>query len=80
MLCFSTKLEDMNECDAPESNNMVAKTELTRNSEHYVLCFLSLLCVDVVDAGSSMGLPHLLIVVVAKVVVAVNWHAVGSRY
>jgi hypothetical protein len=32
MLCFSTKLEDMNECDAPESNNMVAKTELTRNS------------------------------------------------
>jgi hypothetical protein len=32
MLCFSTKFEDMNECDAPESNNMVAKTELTRNS------------------------------------------------
>jgi hypothetical protein len=32
MLCFSTNLEDMNECNAPESNNMVAKTELTRNS------------------------------------------------
>jgi hypothetical protein len=44
---------------------------------------LSLLCVDVVDAGSSiglLGLPHLLVVVVAKVVVAVYWHAVGSRY
>jgi hypothetical protein len=43
---------------------------------------LSLLCVDVVDAGSSirlLGLSYLL-VVVAKVVVAANWHAVGSRY
>jgi hypothetical protein len=48
------------------------------------LCFLSLLCVDVVDAGSSirlLGLPHLLVVVVvAKVVVAAYRHAVGSRY
>jgi hypothetical protein len=37
----------------------------------------------VVDAGLSirlLGLPHLLVVVVAKVVVATNWHAVGSRY
>jgi hypothetical protein len=44
---------------------------------------LSLFCVDVVDAGSSirlLGLPHLLVVVVAKVVVAANWHTVGSRY
>ncbi|PUZ44451.1 hypothetical protein GQ55_8G100300 [Panicum hallii var. hallii] len=32
ILCFSTKLEDTNECDAPESNNIVAKTELTKNS------------------------------------------------
>jgi hypothetical protein len=56
-----------------------ADQELT---EHYALCLLSLLCVDVVDAGSSirlMGLPHLLVVVVAEVV-AVNRHAVGSRY
>jgi hypothetical protein len=46
---------------------------------------LSHLCVDVVDAGSSIGLlgrPYLLVVVVvvAKVVVAANWHAVGSKY
>jgi hypothetical protein len=32
ILCFSTKLDDMNECDAPESNNTVASTELTKNS------------------------------------------------
>jgi hypothetical protein len=32
ILCFSTKLDDMNECDAPESNNIVASTELTKNS------------------------------------------------
>jgi hypothetical protein len=41
------------------------------------------MCIDVVDAGSCirlLGLPHLLVVVVAKVVVAANWHAVGSRY
>jgi hypothetical protein len=47
------------------------------------LCFLSLLCVDVVDAGSPIRLlvlPHLLVVVVAKVIVAANWHAVGSGY
>jgi hypothetical protein len=45
---------------------------------------LSLLCVDVVDAGSSirlLGLPHLLVVViVAEVVVAAHRHAVGSRH
>jgi hypothetical protein len=32
ILCFSAKLDDMNECDAPESNNTVASTELTKNS------------------------------------------------
>src|SRR6185312_14314940 len=32
ILCFSTKLEDMNECDAPESNSTVARVELTRYS------------------------------------------------
>ena len=32
ILCSSTKLDDMNECDAPESNNTVARVELTRNS------------------------------------------------
>jgi hypothetical protein len=32
ILCFSVKLDDMNECDAPESNNIVASTELTKNS------------------------------------------------
>jgi hypothetical protein len=32
ILCFSTKLDDMNECDALESNNTVASTELTKNS------------------------------------------------
>ena len=54
ILCFSTKLEDMNECDAPESNNTVARTELTRVlTEYYALSSLSLLCVDVIDAGSS---------------------------
>jgi hypothetical protein len=37
----------------------------------------------VVDAGSSirlLGLPHLLVVVVAKVLVAAYRHAVGSTY
>ncbi|PUZ41082.1 LOW QUALITY PROTEIN: hypothetical protein GQ55_9G475100 [Panicum hallii var. hallii] len=32
ILCFSTKLEDMNECDAPESNSTVARAELARYS------------------------------------------------
>ena len=32
ILCFSTKLDDMNKCDAPESNSTVARTEPTRNS------------------------------------------------
>jgi hypothetical protein len=31
-LCFSTKLDDMKECDAPESKSTVAKTALTKNS------------------------------------------------
>jgi hypothetical protein len=38
MLCFSTKPEDMNECDALESNNTVVKTELTRNSLRTTPC------------------------------------------
>jgi hypothetical protein len=32
ILYFSAKLDDMNECDAPESNNTVGSTELTKNS------------------------------------------------
>ena len=32
ILCLSTKLEDMNECDALESNSTVARVELTRYS------------------------------------------------
>ncbi|PUZ56515.1 hypothetical protein GQ55_5G320300 [Panicum hallii var. hallii] len=32
ILCSSTKLEDMNECDAPESNSTVARAEWTRYS------------------------------------------------
>jgi hypothetical protein len=32
ILCFSAKLDDMNECDTLESNNTVASTELTKNS------------------------------------------------
>jgi hypothetical protein len=31
ILCFLAKLDDMNEYDAPESNNTVASTELTKN-------------------------------------------------
>jgi hypothetical protein len=30
-LYFATKLDDMNECDAPESNKIVAGCELARN-------------------------------------------------
>ena len=30
ILCFYTKIDDMNEYDAPESNNTVARAELTR--------------------------------------------------
>jgi hypothetical protein len=32
ILCFLAKLDDMNECDAPESNNTIASTKLTKNS------------------------------------------------
>jgi hypothetical protein len=32
ILCFSAKLDDMNECDAPELNDTVTSTELTKNS------------------------------------------------
>jgi hypothetical protein len=32
ILCFSAKLDDMNECDGPESNNTIASTKLTKNS------------------------------------------------
>ena len=38
ILCLSTKLDDMNECDAPESNNTVARVELTRNSPSTTPC------------------------------------------
>jgi hypothetical protein len=31
ILYFATKLDDMNECDAPESNKIVAGCELARN-------------------------------------------------
>ena len=31
-LCFATKLNDMNECDAPESNKIVASIDSTKNS------------------------------------------------
>jgi hypothetical protein len=35
MLCFSTKLEDMNECDAPESNNIGEHfASQSRSSDH----------------------------------------------
>jgi hypothetical protein len=30
-LCFATKLDIMNKCDAPESNKIVVGCELTRN-------------------------------------------------
>jgi hypothetical protein len=30
-LYFATKLDDMNECDAPESNKIVVGCELARN-------------------------------------------------
>jgi hypothetical protein len=30
-LCFATKHDDMNECDAPESNKIVPGCELARN-------------------------------------------------
>ena len=36
-LYFATKLADMNECDAPESNIIIAGCELARN----ICCFLS---------------------------------------
>ena len=69
ILCLSTKLDDMNECDAPESNNTVARFELTRNS----LCTLGLLRIDVVDAGSSIRL----MAVVVALVVAADGNTVG---
>ena len=38
ILCFSTKLDDMNESDAPESNNIVARVEMIRNSPSTTPC------------------------------------------
>jgi hypothetical protein len=32
ILCFLAKIDDMNKCDALESNNTVTSTELTKNS------------------------------------------------
>ena len=67
----------MNECDAPESNNTVARFQLTRNSPSTTpLCTLSLLHVDVVDAGSSVRL----LAVVVALVVAADGDTVGSGY
>ena len=40
ILCLSTKFDDMNECDAPESNNTVARVEMTRNSPRTTPCAL----------------------------------------
>ena len=37
-LFLSTKLDDMNECDAPESNNIVARVEMIRNSPSTTPC------------------------------------------
>jgi hypothetical protein len=34
ILCFPTKLDVMNECDAPESNKTIAGCELARNICH----------------------------------------------
>ena len=78
ILYLSTKLDDMNECDAPESDNTVARFELTRNSPSttYSLCTLSLLRVDVVDAGSSVRL----LAVVVALVVAADGDTVGSGH
>ena len=47
-LYFATKLADMNECDAPESNRIVAGCELARNIP-YVCCFLSFLRSHMID-------------------------------
>ena len=38
ILCLSANLDDMNECDAPESNNIVARVELARNSPSTTPC------------------------------------------
>jgi hypothetical protein len=37
-LCFATKLDFMNECDAPESNKIVAGCELERNIPNTTSC------------------------------------------
>jgi hypothetical protein len=37
-LCFATKLDVMNECDAQESNKMVAGCELVRNIPNTTSC------------------------------------------
>jgi hypothetical protein len=37
-LCFATKLDVMNECDAPESNKTVARCELVRNIPNTTSC------------------------------------------
>ena len=65
----------MNECDAPESNNTVARVELTIIKYHS-LCTLSLLCVDVVDAGLSIRL----LAAVVALVVAADGDTVGSGH
>jgi hypothetical protein len=37
-LCFVTKLDVMNQCDAPESNKIVAGCELVRNIPNTTSC------------------------------------------
>jgi hypothetical protein len=37
-LCFATKLDVMNECDAPELNKIVAGHELARNKPNTISC------------------------------------------
>jgi hypothetical protein len=37
-LCYATKLDVMNECDAPESNKIVVGCELARNIPNTTSC------------------------------------------
>src|SRR4051794_5518656 len=45
---------DMNECDAPESNNIVAGIELTRRVPITVALFLSFININVVSMTTSV--------------------------
>jgi hypothetical protein len=55
ILCFATNYSSMNECDAPESNKIVAGTEFVRKRiQHKIRSILSLFSCHVVHSATHV--------------------------